>query len=135
MKYRIAIFGIAKKCYVILTHRRFIPVCTGNINALLNARCGKTVYPCVYREHRSHRITPPIRYGLSLCVQGTLSDEQIKECAQRFIPVCTGNIPNSFSFGISFTVYPCVYREHKISSLCKQGLSGLSLCVQGTYQL
>ena len=71
MKYRIAIFGIAKKCYVILTHRRFIPVCTGNIYSMALLAASYSVYPCVYREHKRRPIAAVLILGLSLCVQGT----------------------------------------------------------------
>ena len=30
---------------------RFIPVCTGNTSSISLASVGKSVYPCVYREH------------------------------------------------------------------------------------
>ena len=33
------------------------------------------------------------------------------------------------------TVYPCVYREHRISENIFSDALGLSLCVQGTYEI
>ena len=98
-----------------ITLLRFIPVCTGNIyNALMNY-VKSTVYPCVYR--------------------GTYVGKPFHFSFKRFIPVCTGNI-----FAIKFlrnemAVYPCVYREHLADVALLNIERGLSLCVQGTYQL
>ena len=103
----------SKKCYVILTHRRFIPVCTGNTS--------------------EPGIDPMSKAGLSLCIQGTRSRLiQINQCP-RFIPVHTGNTVLIIVYSVSITVYPCAYREHKAlqnPAVCPRGLS---LCIQGTY--
>ena len=52
-------------------HMRFIPVYTGNINARPKQRNTKTVYPCVYREHKKSSNFCRPSSGLSLCIQGT----------------------------------------------------------------
>ena len=116
-------------------YRRFIPVHTGDIVFASSFICLVTVYPCAYREHRSHPIIPPIRYGLSLCIQGTLLTVNTLFFISRFIPVHTGNTPCSYAIAPLSTVYPCAYREHP--SLYSQILvgHGLSLCIQGTHQL
>ena len=114
MKYRIAIIWIAKKCYVILTHRRFIPVYTGNTS--------------------EPGIDPMSKAGLSLCVQGTSCLIKMQVLATRFIPVCTGNISAKSFILIQNTVYPCVHREHDPSSIKLIVICGLSLCTQGTYK-
>ena len=54
-----------------------------------------SVYPCVYREHMIC-----VQYfagwdGLSLCIQGTFVEREIRTGESRFIPVYTGNIPNT----------------------------------------
>ena len=50
----------------------------------------------------------------------------------RFIPVYTGNIVTIFIFTMLPPVYPCVYREHRISRHDHIFHNGLSLCIQGT---
>ena len=50
----------------------------------------------------------------------------------RFIPVCTGNIPQLTRYRLGWPVYPCVYREHNTPVSATMGYVGLSLCVQGT---
>ena len=118
-----------------ITLLRFIPVCTGNIyNALMNY-VKSTVYPCVYREHSSGISSMTASTGLSLCVQGTLGSPCLSCQIDRFIPVCTGNIKDEFASIKTISVYPCVYREHLIVLQRLKNLAGLSLCVQGTYQL
>ena len=52
---------------------RFIPVHTGNTCANQLVPVAVSVYPCVYREHRFTMIRKLSYFGLSLCVQGTLS--------------------------------------------------------------
>ena len=51
-----------------------------------------SVYPCVYREHIRRIKHIVLKVGLSLCVQGTLEQEYKQVQADRFIPVCTGNM-------------------------------------------
>ena len=53
---------------------------------------------------------------------------------ERFIPVYTGNIKRTTSNVFQDTVYPCVYREHAITSLILLAVTGLSLCIQGTFR-
>ena len=91
---------------------RFIPVCTGNTQVRLPLSNGRTVYPCVYREHSAVGIIIGLIIGLSLCVQGTRVVFAIRLARHRFIPVCTGN-------------------THWFKPFIK-AVSGLSLCVQGT---
>ena len=55
-------------------------------------------------------------------------------CA-RFIPVYTGNMVQLPPAPPTFTVYPCVYREHITRALPTTFETGLSLCIQGTYRL
>ena len=75
-----------------------------------------TVYPCAYREHRVDRVDSIIAMtatGLSLCIQGTCLNYWDILFVIRFIPVHTGNISNANKAFLPFSVYPCVYREHK----------------------
>ena len=73
-------------------YARFIPVHTGNINALLTPPSGETVYPCAYREHLYGKADTPTENGLSLCIQGTCRFLLFLFNGLRFIPVHTGNI-------------------------------------------
>ena len=112
------------------------------------------VYPCVYREHAAALSRSTDSTGLSLCVQGTYHRYFLKRIGFRFIPVCTGNMPILCLLQRSTAVYPCVYREHsywrrdpigstRFIPVCTGNMCvcvcvcvcGLSLCVQGTYQL
>ena len=54
------------------------------------------------------------------------------EC--RFIPVHTGNIGGRKECKKDVAVYPCVYREHSSNMDSAGDISGLSLCIQGTYR-
>ena len=114
---------------------RFIPVYTGNISAPLKQRHTAAVYPCVYREHHFKCRPKFSAGGLSLCVQGTYAIMGLIIPKTRFIPVCTGNIVIISPFCKYLAVYPCVYREHAIFINNFSSSVGLSLCVQGTYQL
>ena len=114
---------------------RFIPVCTGNIKAFLVRVTLITVYPCVYREHNAVNVSIGVTGGLSLCVQGTYINLDSLNGSKRFIPVCTGNIDRPAKLQRLSSVYPCVYREHHRAVSLKNGLFGLSLCVQGTYDI
>ena len=91
---------------------RFIPVYTGNMERLLFMRELCTVYPCVYREHRTLQKSINDDVGLSLCIQGTSAPNLCKPGPVRFIPVYTGNIVADDNGGRMTAVYPCVYREH-----------------------
>ena len=71
---------------------RFIPVHTGNINAATPVDLPHPVYPCAYREHILNIARCIRSCGLSLCIQGTLADTEIRTKVTRFIPVHTGNI-------------------------------------------
>ena len=71
---------------------RFIPVHTGNMLSPANETTSPTVYPCAYREHDTTNNTINIRDGLSLCIQGTCSDNIQEIWCSRFIPVHTGNM-------------------------------------------
>ena len=53
---------------------RFIPVYTGNTRLRYLLQAGCTVYPCVYREHLIKRSLFKRAAGLSLCIQGTLTN-------------------------------------------------------------
>ena len=121
--------------FLMLLTIRFIPVHTGNTGEIIRLRLYLAVYPCAYREHYMKGILLNEIHGLSLCIQGTHSAKLENPDDVRFIPVCTGNIQNyNYSTTIG-AVYPCVYREHFswIRNLTNE--TGLSLCVQGTYQL
>ena len=111
---------------------RFTPVHTGNSAFGKFSQTVWAVYPCVYREHVIIGWYLCIQIGLSLCVQGTSTRVRALVLSHRFIPVCTGNISQSWWFFSYFAVYPCVYREHYRFSVIKIIFSGLSLCVQGT---
>ena len=106
---------------------------TGNIRLAVRAAANDAVYPCVYREHN---VLPCIHwsaYGLSLCIQGTCALAELFNRDSRFIPVYTGNIAYVGVPGSGKSVYPCVYREHKSSYDLTVYNSGLSLCIQGTF--
>ena len=87
----------------------------------------------MYREHYLCLFFSHLLSGLSLCVQGTFPIVDVKNLFCRFIPVCTGNILVFVVKIYPRSVYPCVYREHIISSGIRGFLYGLSLCVQGTW--
>ena len=70
---------------------RFIPVYTGNTTTAEQVRVRKAVYPCVYREHTKSCTCSCETYGLSLCIQGTLSSTKVPDTKTQFIPVYTGN--------------------------------------------
>ena len=70
---------------------RFISVCTGNIEIKEKGLIMRTVYPCVYREHRFAYVPLNEYSGLSLCIQGTRSALLFPQLFCRFIPVYTGN--------------------------------------------
>ena len=95
----------------------------------------KTVYPCVYREHMIFTELFSHCAGLSLCIQGTWREYASYFFYFRFIPVYTGNIPNPTHSALLEPVYPCVYREHSDPEIGEYKYIGLSLCIQGTYQL
>ena len=73
--------------------------------------------------------------GLSLCIQGTSNTINSINETIRFIPVYTGNISAVAGINWASPVYPCVYREHIYLIYGVHCLSGLSLCIQGTYKL
>ena len=108
---------------------------TGNINFISHRRYKYAVYPCVYREHFIFGIDSCLMSGLSLCIQGTSVAPNPQANPQRFIPVYTGNIPSDIVIISSCSVYPCVYREHSFEQWNLADVFGLSLCIQGTYQL
>ena len=95
----------------------------------------RLVYSCAYREHYQTMSVRTTGGGLSLCVQGTLPKSPFKSSATRFIPVYTGNIIVNKKFACEQSVYPCVYREHKESIERPFLIGGLSLCIQGTYDI
>ena len=91
--------------------QRFIPVCTGNARKNFSSLNPPAVYPCVYRERN---VLPSLNAnlsGLSLCVQGTLTNRMLALKLFRFIPVCTGNADAKVARNSLQAVYPCVYRE------------------------
>ena len=57
---------------VIFRNVRFIPVYTGNTLLASLTLLVYSVYPCVYREHTYAYNRAKRRFGLSLCIQGTL---------------------------------------------------------------
>ncbi len=58
---------------------RFIPVYTGNTEAIPTIGEKTPVYPCVYREHPAQPTYQQRQYGLSLCIQGTRAIYQREE--------------------------------------------------------
>ena len=105
---------------------------TGNIIEITRSTGWQPVYPCVYREHYlSHLLKHALR-GLSLCIQGTCSVVVLPNRGGRFIPVYTGNIYEHSGYYEDYTVYPCVYREHRFRYIHFHSNNGLSLCIQGT---
>ena len=91
---------------------RFIPVYTGKTGSLASTALTYSVYPCVYREHKSVLSFNVSNPGLSLCIQGTHFSTNIWWCICRFIPVYTGNTETEKLTVDNNAVYPCVYREH-----------------------
>ena len=73
-----------------------------------------------------------MKFGLSLCIQGTYNPNGQDSLYRRFIPVYTGNIFRIFLLTAETPVYPCVYREHTVMLLDNVFTAGLSLCIQGT---
>ena len=114
---------------------RFIPVHTGNINQYPSQFKNSTVYPCAYREHNSTPCQVLATIGLSLCIQGTSAFRDVSRKKVRFIPVHTGNIKHKTTESVTLAVYPCAYREHHKLLRSISLIYGLSLCIQGTYQL
>ena len=108
---------------------------TGNIPAGNRCAFSKSVYPCAYREHFFISLAIYLKFGLSLCIQGTYPLHEGQYESPRFIPVHTGNIIKNDGFWPDLTVYPCAYREHD-RALKKASLGGgLSLCIQGTLRI
>ena len=85
---------------------------TGNTFRASSADIYSAVYPCVYREHSHNGRSIIVKFGLSLCIQGTL---------QVAMPDTNQE-----------AVYPCVYREHPTHFKNDFPTHGLSLCIQGT---
>ena len=92
----------------------------------------ESVYPCAYREHTTVSINASLHCGLSLCIQGTHTDNFLIFPNQRFIPVHTGNTHWYCDIILLSTVYPCAYREHIMVATEVKNNDGLSLCIQGT---
>ena len=90
------------------------------------------VYPCVYREHYKYLKVLFVTYGLSLCIQGTLTQIRLGRLYAGFIPVYTGNTNINRRIYTMRPVYPCVYREHANIIWFIRCKIGLSLCIQGT---
>ena len=67
----LCIQGTYIKIDVKLSHFRFIPVHTGNIQKRAIPMYRHTVYPCAYREHGHCFVILMLIIGLSLCIQGT----------------------------------------------------------------
>ena len=111
---------------------RFIPVYTGNTPLTKISPFIKAVYPCVYREHRYSVTCISSIIGLSLCIQGTQPLIVWFQQHMRFIPVYTGNTHSTKITSNIWSVYPCVYREHRINNDFHRIATGLSLCIQGT---
>ena len=111
---------------------RFIPVYTGNTQGFFDDFTKIPVYPCVYREHVITSLPFTIETGLSLCIQGTRTEEFTPILRAGFIPVYTGNTAHRFVFEAHQPVYPCVYREHLCKLTESMRFTGLSLCIQGT---
>ena len=118
-----------------LDNARFIPVYTGNTIIKTARTQGSSVYPCVYREHKSQLAWREIIIGLSLCIQGTQLNGADVLTIRRFIPVYTGNTWATHKKNKKHPVYPCVYREHRNQLDYKTNTAGLSLCIQGTQDL
>ena len=130
----LCIQGTCRPYQILGLWRRFIPVYTGNISSIVGKFMPSPVYPCVYREHNRSYNADLINSGLSLCIQGTLDDNNGQGLTSRFIPVYTGNIPPVIVEASDIAVYPCVYREHIIYITPSCIFFGLSLCIQGTYE-
>ena len=117
---------------LIISHARFIPVCTGNIPTIGKVYKMEAVYPCVYREHLFMKSEHYQLIGLSLCVQGTSRHNEFFQSRFRFIPVCTGNMFVKTVNILRGAVYPCIYREHYREVYQPEHANGLSLYIQGT---
>ena len=107
---------------------------TGNIKFTASPPPANTVYPCAYREHWDSNIKSKSLDGLSLCIQGTYLYLNILKINHRFIPVHTGNISSGHQILMVMPVYPCAYREHGKCFTGLGNITGLSLCIQGTFE-
>ena len=104
----------------------------GNSHVCLKFRSIFPVYPYVYRELASLKLSSTSSAGLSLCIQGTPIMRGSFLSSIRFIPMYIGNSMLLLLAIWLMAVYPYVYRE--LTSLFGEITedSGLSLCIQGT---
>ena len=72
----LCIQGTPLKGFINETLMRFIPVHTGNTDQEEPGTSSSAVYPCAYREHSSWITMQCDFTGLSLCIQGTLSNSK-----------------------------------------------------------
>ena len=114
---------------------RFIPVHTGNSGYPGSGVRVLAVHPCAYRELPPQIPGINIAPGSSLCIQGTLVMHSVIFLMKRFIPVHTGNSRSRIRMRRSRSVHPCAYRELELLAVLTNGLSGSSLCIQGTQTL
>ena len=70
---------------------RYIPVPTGNAIGYSSVPLDLAVYPCTHRERLGRTGYTPEQIGISLYLQGTLSERDIRLQKVRYIPVPTGN--------------------------------------------
>ena len=100
---------------------------TGNIDIKISLFLSFAVYPCAYREHPYLCKIASSCDGLSLCIQGTLSESLQSKNEARFIPVHTGNIWKKLVNEGGIAVYPCAYREHTNYNILSVSYTHLTL--------
>ena len=108
----LCIQGTSRTGNLVYQKIRFIPVYTGNM--------------------QRQQLILITQNGLSLCIQGTCVHIILLPLKWRFIPVYTGNMDQHQLDIHLYSVYPCVYREHKPPLFLANIHPGLSLCIQGT---
>ena len=115
-----------------ITEVRFIPVCTGNTDAVSGLCFLVTVYPRMHGEHTWQWRTARINNGLSPYARGTLFGVVFMWINLRFIPVCTGNTFQNESNFPRNSVYPRMHGEHQHILGNKDAARGLSPYARGT---
>ena len=113
---------------------RYIPVPTGNSWSQTKNTVSGLVYPCTYRELANLNNILVSTGGISLYLQGTQLLLKLNSLYKRYIPVPTGNSLALEKSIITFSVYPCTYRELFKSCCINFRNGGISLYLQGTHQ-
>ena len=89
----------------------------------------------MYGEHYFALSPIETLYGSSPCVRGTFKQGRHFQVLDRFIPVCTGNIPAPHRTTRDSPVHPRVYGEHDCNTPTPCPANGSSPCVRGTFEI